>query len=289
MKTCTKCGTQNPGVAKYCTNCGHVFREMKSCPRCGNMVVSGNNYCMYCGEKLNPEAPDHVSSKGIGQRKSSSGCAGKVIAFLMVVVLIAGGVEGYLLYQQYKSDKYTSEKEIRQAYVEDSLEHVEYERQQNLEKLRIAEEHRLEELNVYITNLYSMRGKYCDKILKYYSDDLRGAYKKWTRDDLDGPQALLFDAKWDNGCVPWVTIRNFKIKIGECSSPTDSIATVNVTVKFTPYDASNDSYMGKAVYEDRFQLKYERGEWRIDDFVRNGKSAKQRYLENSTDYGRERC
>src|ERR1700693_2096605 len=47
---CTKCGTTNPGGAKFCEECG--ARLMLSCPGCGTSVPAGKKFCSECGTAL---------------------------------------------------------------------------------------------------------------------------------------------------------------------------------------------------------------------------------------------
>lgn len=269
------------------------MNEMTTCPKCGKMVIAGTKFCMYCGTKLTAEsAPSgqqplqSPQPQPVPQKKSSfSG----VLIFFMLLLLAAGGYFGYRYYMDLQEKK-QQEIEERELEIADSLENVRYEEQLRLEKLKLEEEHRIEDLNVFIASLYSCRGEYREKILKHYSSDLRSAYKSWSREDLEGPQALFFDKKWDDGCSVWVAVRNFKKEIVEASSPTDSIATVTVNVRFALYGTHDDEpYLDTDTHKDEFYLIYEGGEWKIDDFIRDGKSAKKRYRENSSDYGREIC
>ncbi|OLS12643.1 MAG: hypothetical protein RBG13Loki_3722 [Promethearchaeota archaeon CR_4] len=59
VKTCTKCGAQNPINTKFCNNCGNKFpapegeatSAPKFCPDCG--TATGNaKFCPNCGKKL---------------------------------------------------------------------------------------------------------------------------------------------------------------------------------------------------------------------------------------------
>ena len=47
---CTKCGTTNPGGAKFCEECG--ARLMLSCLGCGTSVPAGKKFCSECGTAL---------------------------------------------------------------------------------------------------------------------------------------------------------------------------------------------------------------------------------------------
>jgi ribosomal protein L40E len=53
--TCGKCGTENPGSAKFCSKCGATLAappKAKFCARCGNALTAGEKFCKKCGTKL---------------------------------------------------------------------------------------------------------------------------------------------------------------------------------------------------------------------------------------------
>lgn len=54
---CKKCGTQNAGENKYCTNCGDELvkenqMQKNICGSCGSENNPTNKFCIECGEKL---------------------------------------------------------------------------------------------------------------------------------------------------------------------------------------------------------------------------------------------
>ena len=55
---CKKCGTDNPGGAKFCCNCGTKLEEMKCCtnPECENynqyIIPLESSFCPICGQKI---------------------------------------------------------------------------------------------------------------------------------------------------------------------------------------------------------------------------------------------
>ncbi|MHA1793800.1 MAG: SPFH domain-containing protein [Promethearchaeota archaeon] len=57
VKTCPKCGAQNPADSKFCVNCGNPFPSAgnssgpKFCPNCG-AETHGAKFCPNCGAKL---------------------------------------------------------------------------------------------------------------------------------------------------------------------------------------------------------------------------------------------
>lgn len=300
MKLCPNCNSQVPDAASFCTNCGASLNEMTTCPGCGKMVMSGTKFCMYCGARLSgtpqpqspqPQSPQPQSSQPLPTPpKKSTNWGARIIGFLALVFIGTGGYFAYSVYSRHQAKIRQQEEEARELAIADSLEEVRYEEQLKMEKLKEAEEHRIEDLTVFISSLYSLRGEYGDKIVKHYSDDLRSAYRSWHREDLSGPQPLFYDKKWNDGCSKWVIIRNFKKEVAEAESPTDSIATFKVDVNFALYSAKDDEpYLESDSHRDEFHLIYEHGEWKVDDLIRDGKSSKQRYRDSSSDFGREIC
>lgn len=49
-ETCTSCGYQLPGGAKFCPSCGNTQPE--HCPSCGLEVKDDYSYCPECGQDL---------------------------------------------------------------------------------------------------------------------------------------------------------------------------------------------------------------------------------------------
>ena len=47
---CGKCGSELPGNAKFCLECGSPLA--KKCPNCGTEVPTNGKFCLECGEKL---------------------------------------------------------------------------------------------------------------------------------------------------------------------------------------------------------------------------------------------
>jgi class 3 adenylate cyclase/tetratricopeptide (TPR) repeat protein len=52
--TCASCGTENPGGARFCMNCGNALE--RRCPSCGTPAPPEARFCMSCGATLD-EAP----------------------------------------------------------------------------------------------------------------------------------------------------------------------------------------------------------------------------------------
>lgn len=298
MKICPNCGSQIPDGAYYCTNCGAKTNEMVTCPNCGKFVVSGTKFCMYCGSSITGESTNGNASLQQPQapmqpmppkKKMGAGTIALcVLGFLLAVAAVAGYF--YMSYTK-EQERLRMEQEAREQAIEDSLEQVRFEEQTKAEEAKKAEEQRIEDVSVFVRSMYSYRGEYRNKIVKFYSSDLKSAYKSWHTDDefLIGPQALFFDKKWDEGCGTWVIVRNFKTEIVEASSPDENTAIVEVNVTFALYSAYEDEdFMQNDSHKDVLHLKYE-GEWKIDDLVRDGKSVKAAYRAGSSAYGREEC
>ena len=66
--TCAACGTENPGGARFCMNCGNALE--RRCPSCGTPAPPEARFCMNCGATLDelaapatpsPDAP-HVTA-----------------------------------------------------------------------------------------------------------------------------------------------------------------------------------------------------------------------------------
>jgi len=287
MKSCPKCNAQLSDEARFCENCGTKLDAITTCPSCGKSISSGARFCMHCGSSVygtapapNPVAPPEKKNRHI---------AAKIFGTLFLIVLAAAAYGGYRFYAQHQEKIRLEEQKARELEIADSLAEVQYEEELRLEKLKQEEEHRIEDLKVFVASLYGCRGEYRDKILKYYSSDLRRAYRSWENDELQGPQALLFEKKWEEGCGKWNSIRNYKKEVVEAESPTDSIATVQVKVTFALYTAEDDEFMETDSHDDVFHFIYEGGEWKIDDLVRDGKSSKDKYKNGSADYGKEVC
>ena len=52
---CSKCGTANPLMARYCYQCGNQLKAPQEpivCPKCNTVNVSSANFCKRCGSKL---------------------------------------------------------------------------------------------------------------------------------------------------------------------------------------------------------------------------------------------
>jgi hypothetical protein len=47
---CPKCRTENPGGAKFCSNCGGSL--LRTCPRCGTAAEPTAKFCTNCGQTL---------------------------------------------------------------------------------------------------------------------------------------------------------------------------------------------------------------------------------------------
>ena len=266
---------------------------MVSCPKCGKLIMDGSHFCMYCGQNITG-VPSNMPNANIPQQpdEPKKSNTGKVIGIIFSLLLALAAIGGYLYYSYVqKQEQLRIEEELRQEAIEDSLEQVLFEEQAKAEAAKKAESDRLEDVSVFVKSLYSYRGEYRNKIIRFYTSDLLSAYKKWHTDDeeLDGPQALFYEKKWDEGCGTWVIIRNFKSEIVEGSSPDEFTATVEVNVSFAVYSAyENEEFMQNDSHNDVLYLKYE-GEWKIDDLVRDGKSVKDAYLKSSSNYGRIVC
>ena len=72
MKTCIKCGSNNPDCNKYCSECGTNLSDnskgnMVICKNCGSKNNLQANFCLNCGAELikqqNPSA--HIKRKSI--------------------------------------------------------------------------------------------------------------------------------------------------------------------------------------------------------------------------------
>lgn len=282
MKTCPNCGRQIPDAANFCTHCGASVSEMISCPKCGKMVMKGTAFCMYCGTNLNGE---------VKEEKKKSGC-GKVLGILFTLLLIGGAAAaGWYYFHQREIIRLEMEEHDRQQAIQDSIDNALYELEREEEEARIAAEQRIEDLKPLIATLYSFHGPYRDKALKFYSFDLKNAYHSWTtKEELEGPQSIFFEKKWDEGCGTWVLMKNFHHSITDATSPNENTATFEVDVTFALYSAYDDQpYLQTIHHKDILDFKYEGGEWKIDDFTRDGKSAKKAYRSGSSMFGREIC
>ncbi len=50
---CKKCGAQNPGGTKFCSNCGDKLQAVKmACRSCGSSIEEGMKFCPECGNSL---------------------------------------------------------------------------------------------------------------------------------------------------------------------------------------------------------------------------------------------
>lgn len=286
MKLCPKCNSKLPDEALFCANCGEKVADISTCPSCGKPVARGSKYCMFCGVDVNN--PSQTAQPVKPKEKHT----GRNIAIFLFLMLVAAAAAGYVYYGYTQEQaRIAQEKLDREQAIADSLEEVEYEARLKAEQAKAEEQHRLEELGVFINSLYAYRGEYRNKIVKFYTRELRAAYNDWEpTQELEGPQALLFEKKWDEGCGTWVLVRNFKKEIIDGTSPNDSIAEIAVDVTFDLYSAYDDEpFMESDSHKDVFKLKYESGEWKIDDLIRDGKSSKQKYRNGSSDFGREIC
>jgi len=55
---CPKCGTENPGAARFCGECGTSFSASIGCPDCGTANPGGQKFCNGCGRGLDGETPE---------------------------------------------------------------------------------------------------------------------------------------------------------------------------------------------------------------------------------------
>lgn len=53
MKTCPKCGSENPDNFKFCGQCGEPLKEVHLCPNCGKEVPNEAAFCPNCGASMN--------------------------------------------------------------------------------------------------------------------------------------------------------------------------------------------------------------------------------------------
>jgi membrane protease subunit (stomatin/prohibitin family) len=57
---CSKCGTQNPVGAKFCSNCGATQQapqaSLVECPSCHAQLPEGTKFCSSCGHSLVPQS-----------------------------------------------------------------------------------------------------------------------------------------------------------------------------------------------------------------------------------------
>lgn len=287
MITCPNCGEQVPDAANFCTHCGVNIHEMVSCPKCGKMVMKGTAFCMYCGQNMNGAVPPVEPEK----KKKKSGVATFFKWFFAILFLAAAGVAAYYFYNLKETKRLEEEKILREQALQDSIDNALYELELKEEEARIAEEQRIEDLKPFVATLYTCHGPHRDKILRYYTADLRAAYNSWNAtEELQGPQALFFEKKWEEGCSTWCLMKNYKHAIVEASSPDETSAVIHTTVSFALYSAYDDQpFIQMQEHKDVLYLKYEAGEWKIDDLVRDGLSIKKAYNSGSLKYGREVC
>ena len=52
---CPGCQTENPNVARFCSNCGLSLQNR--CPNCHAELAPGARFCMYCGQSLRARSP----------------------------------------------------------------------------------------------------------------------------------------------------------------------------------------------------------------------------------------
>lgn len=91
---CRKCGAPMRPGAKFCGACGFV-QEGKTCPKCGRPISEGSGFCKHCGAKI------------IGtitkEKKSQKGIIILLVS-LLAILLAAGGVLAYVLFNDENSD-----------------------------------------------------------------------------------------------------------------------------------------------------------------------------------------
>ncbi|MCE5260208.1 MAG: zinc-ribbon domain-containing protein [Chloroflexi bacterium] len=49
---CSKCNTENPAGARFCSNCGNQLSGTQKCSNCGSENPLGSKFCNNCGNKL---------------------------------------------------------------------------------------------------------------------------------------------------------------------------------------------------------------------------------------------
>ncbi|HWQ84141.1 MAG TPA: adenylate/guanylate cyclase domain-containing protein, partial [Anaerolineales bacterium] len=52
---CPGCQTENPSIARFCSNCGLSLQNR--CPNCRAELAPGARFCMYCGQSLRARSP----------------------------------------------------------------------------------------------------------------------------------------------------------------------------------------------------------------------------------------
>lgn len=49
---CSKCKTQLPPTAQFCSNCGTRIAAILSCPKCNSSITPGSKFCANCGSAI---------------------------------------------------------------------------------------------------------------------------------------------------------------------------------------------------------------------------------------------
>lgn len=254
---------------------------MKICPKCNTKLRDEARFCDICGVELD---------KAHQERKKSRAGLWMFLVFLFLL-LVGGAYFGFAYYRQVLIHQAEEDMRARELAIQDSLDQVAYDekcREDSLKQLEAS--HRVDDLQVLIGAVYNCRKSRPDDVVKYYSLDLKDAYRSWNNEYLVGPQGFLFEKLWEGGCQSNLKIKNYRTEFLEASSPSDGVATFKVKVTFSVHDSSNeDSFVKEVTHVDVFKLIKEVGNWRIDDLVRDGVSAKSGYRNGSSDFGKEEC
>ena len=77
---CPKCGTENPGAARFCGECGTSLSASIGCPDCGTANPSGQKFCNGCGRGLEGETreaprPNSYTAEHLADKIASSAAA----------------------------------------------------------------------------------------------------------------------------------------------------------------------------------------------------------------------
>ena len=242
---------------------------------------------MHCGMPL----IEGLASPVAPAKKQSGHWGLKFFFFLLFLGLIAGAYFGYGYYQQKVAEQIAADSIARQLAIQDSIAQAEYEAKLVEDSLKqVAAAHRVEDLEVLVGEIYNCRKGHPNDVVGYYSLGLKNAYLSWENENLQGPQGLLFERKWEGGCDNRLKIKNYQTEVLEASSPEDNAATFKVKVTFSIYDSvDDDSFVKDVAHTDVFKFVNEHGNWRIDDLIRDGLSVKSRYSSGSSDFGKETC